>query len=103
MIAFMTFVIANACIDVMDQSCIEVCPVDCILVEQGDRMCYIEPNDCIDCGVCEGACPVGAIFEEAAVPKESVEFTQINALWFEDKSAARARVDTFIEGNTSIT
>ena len=99
----MAFVISDACIDVMDQSCIEVCPVDCILVEQGDRMCYIEPNDCIDCGVCEGACPVGAIFEEAAVPKASVEFTAINALWFEDKPAARARVDTFMEGNTSIT
>ena len=99
----MAFVIANACIDVMDQSCIEVCPVDCILVDQVDRMCYIEPNDCIDCGVCEGACPVGAIFEEAAVPRESVEFTEINALWFENKLAARARVDVFIEGNTSIT
>ena len=99
----MAFVISDACIDVMDQSCIEVCPVDCILVDQGDRMCYIEPNVCIDCGVCEGACPVGAIFEEAAVPKESAEFTEINALWFEDKSAARARVDAFKEGNTSIT
>lgn len=99
----MAFVIANACIDVKDQSCIEVCPVDCILVEQSDRMCYIEPNDCIDCGVCEGACPVGAIFAEVAVPKEIVEFAEINALWFEDKSAARARVDAFMEGNTSIT
>ena len=73
------------------------------MIEEGDRMCYVEPNDCIDCGVCEGACPVGAIFEEAAVPKESVEFTEINALWFEDKSAARARVDAFMDGNTSIT
>ena len=100
----MTFVIANACIDVMDQSCIEVCPVDCIYFDQGtDRMCYIEPNECIDCGVCESACPVGAIFEEAAVPRESMAFTEINALWFEDKDAARARVDTFIEGNTSVT
>ncbi len=61
----MTFVIANACIDVMDQSCIEVCPVDCILVEQGDRMCYIEPNDCIDCGVCEPECPAEAILPDS--------------------------------------
>ena len=57
----MTFVIASACIDVLDQSCIEVCPVDCIYAEDEDRMCYIEPNDCIDCGLCESACPVGAI------------------------------------------
>ena len=99
----MTYVIANACIDVMDQSCIEVCPVDCIFIEDDDRMCYIEPNDCIDCGVCESACPVGAIFEDSAVPGESAEFTEINALWFKDKDAARAKVDTFLESNPSIT
>ena len=51
----MTFVIASACIDVLDQSCIEVCPVDCIYAEGEDRMCYIEPNECIDCGLCESA------------------------------------------------
>ncbi|MBO6563791.1 MAG: 4Fe-4S binding protein [Pseudomonadales bacterium] len=93
----MTFVIANACIDVMDQSCIEVCPVDCIYVEVGDRMCYIEPNECIDCGVCESACPVGAIFDEPAVPKEAESFTAINALWFTDKDAARTQIDAFME------
>ena len=43
----MTFVIASACIDVLDKSCIEVCPVDCIFAEDEDRMCYIEPNDCM--------------------------------------------------------
>ena len=53
----MTFVITSACVDVVDQSCIEVCPVDCILVEDIDRMCYIEPNDCIDCAVCESGLP----------------------------------------------
>ena len=100
----MTFVIANACVDVKDQSCIEVCPVDCIYFdEEHDRICYIEPNECIDCGVCESACPVGAIFEESAVPKESVEFTEINALWFNDKSAARDKVDAFMDGNTAVT
>ena len=94
----MTFVITNACIDVMDQSCIEVCPVDCIYREDGDRMCYVEPNECIDCGVCELACPVGAIFDGSAVPGESDAFTAINALWFKDRTAARAKVNTFTEG-----
>jgi ferredoxin len=98
----MTFVIASACIDVLDQSCIEVCPVDCIYVEDDDRMCYIEPDDCIDCGVCESACPVGAIFEGDAVPRESLQFTEINALWFKDKSEARAKIDSFIETNPSV-
>ncbi len=100
----MTFVIANACIDVKDKSCIEVCPVDCIyLDEDDDRMCYIEPNECIDCGVCESACPVGAIFEDSSVPNESEVFTEINALWFEDKNAARTKIDEFLESNPSIT
>ena len=75
----MTFVIASACIDVLDQSCIEVCPVDCIYAEDEDRMCYIEPNECIDCGLCESACPVGAIFDEPEVPREALQFTEINS------------------------
>jgi NAD-dependent dihydropyrimidine dehydrogenase PreA subunit len=99
----MTFVIANACIDVKDQSCIEVCPVDCIYVEPDDRMCYIEPDECIDCAVCESACPVGAIFADERVPREAAGFIEINQLWFEDKDAARARVDAFVEGNPTIT
>ena len=92
----MTFVIASACIDVKDQSCIEVCPVDCIYVEDQDRMCYIEPNDCIDCAVCEAACPVGAIFRDDDVPKEFEAYTEVNALWFNDKEAAREQVDTLM-------
>lgn len=99
----MTYVIASACIDVMDKSCIEVCPVDCIIVEDEDRMCYIEPNDCIDCGVCEPACPVGAIFAEHEVPSEAHAFTEINALWFSDKTAARARVDAVADGGLNVT
>ncbi len=93
----MTFVITSACIDVIDQSCIEVCPVDCIYVEDNDRMCYVEPNDCIDCAVCEAACPVGAIFKDTDVPSEAAQFTELNRLWFEDKDAARAQVDTFMD------
>lgn len=93
----MTFVITSACIDVIDQSCIEVCPVDCIYVEDNDRMCYVEPNDCIDCAVCEAACPVGAIFKDTDVPNEAAPFTELNRLWFEDKDAARAQVDSFMD------
>ena len=98
----MTFVISSACIDVMDQSCVEVCPVDCIHVQADDRMCYIHPDECIDCAVCESACPVGAIYKDDDVPKDAAEFLAVNALWFEDKAAARARVNELAEGNPSI-
>ncbi len=90
----MTYVITTPCIDVQDQSCVEVCPVDCIYFDEGeDRVLYIEPNECIDCGACEPACPVTAIFAEDDVPEEEAEYTKLNAQWFEDKDAVRARIN----------
>ena len=99
----MTYVIASACVDVMDQSCIEVCPVDCIFFEEEDRICYIEPDMCTDCGVCEPACPVGAIYSDATLPRDVSNFTRINALWFSDKEAARGQVDLVKNGGVSVT
>ena len=99
----MTYVITSACIDVKDESCIAVCPVDCIYTDSEDRMCYVHPVECIDCAACESACPVGAIFLEADVPREVVEFTALNAQWFDAKGAARARVDEIAAADLSIT
>jgi len=81
----MTYVIAEPCVDTMDQACVSVCPVDCIHFEEGvDRTLFIDPDECIDCGACEPECPVAAIFPEDSVP---------NALWFTDKDAARAKIN----------
>jgi NAD-dependent dihydropyrimidine dehydrogenase PreA subunit len=98
----MTYVITAACIDVMDKSCIEVCPVDCIYIEDDDRMCYVHPDECIDCAACESACPVGAVFADTDVPSESEEFTAINLQWFEDKAATRQRINDIAEGGISV-
>jgi ferredoxin len=90
----MTYVIAEPCIDVMDQSCVAVCPVDCIHFDQGaDRMLFIDPDECIDCGACEPECPVNAIYPEDSLPAESVQYTELNARWYKDKDSARATVD----------
>ncbi len=90
----MTYVIAEPCVDVKDTACVDVCPVDCIHYDEGtDRMLFIDPDECIDCGACEPECPVQAIFTEDAVPDQWSDYTEVNALWFSDKDAARAKVD----------
>jgi NAD-dependent dihydropyrimidine dehydrogenase PreA subunit len=89
----MTYVITSPCIDTTDQSCVDVCPVDCIHFDEGvDKILYVDPDECIDCGACEPACPVSAIYAEDDVPEEETAYTEINALWYSDKDAARAKV-----------
>jgi NAD-dependent dihydropyrimidine dehydrogenase PreA subunit len=75
-----TYVITDACIDVMDRSCVEQCPVDCI--QQGQRMLYINPSECIDCGACEPACPQGAIFADYNLPEPLGNFQAVNAEFY---------------------
>ena len=89
----MTYVVTDACLDVKDQSCIEVCPVDCILTSDEDRMVYIDPAECIDCGACVDPCPVDAIYADADVPGPMARFTELNRLWFEGKPEVRAEID----------
>jgi ferredoxin len=89
-----TYVIGEPCVDVMELSCVAVCPVDCIHYEQVvDRMLYIDPDECIDCGACEPECSVEAIRSEAELPADWVPYTEIHALWFSDREAARTRLD----------
>jgi ferredoxin len=70
----MTYVITEPCIGTKDASCVEVCPVDCIYEYTGDdrdtfpNQLFIDPEECIDCGVCEPECPWEAIFEDERVP-----------------------------------
>ena len=90
----MTYVIAEPCIDLLDESCVSVCPVDCIHFDRGaDRKLYIDPNECIDCGACEPECPVNAIYPEDSLPAEWAKYTAVDAQWFKDKAGARATID----------
>jgi NAD-dependent dihydropyrimidine dehydrogenase PreA subunit len=77
----MTYVITTACIDVKDGACVKCCPVDCIYT--GGRTLYIHPDECIDCGVCESACPTQAIYEDRKLPQALLPFLAINREFFE--------------------
>ncbi len=58
----MTYVVTEACIKCKYMDCIEVCPVDCFY--EGENMLVINPDECIDCGVCEPECPPEAILPD---------------------------------------
>jgi len=80
-----TYVIAEPCVDLLDKACIDECPVDCIY--EGERMLYIHPDECVDCGACEPVCPVEAIFYEDDTPdewaNEPTNYTKANVDFFE--------------------
>ena len=55
----MTYIVKDECIKCKLTDCVEVCPVDCFY--EGENMLVINPDECIDCGVCEPECPIDAI------------------------------------------
>lgn len=59
----MTYVVTDKCVKCKYTDCAEVCPVDCFY--EGEHMLVINPEECIDCGVCVPECPVEAIKEES--------------------------------------
>jgi ferredoxin len=89
----MTWVITRLCRDCVDISCVEVCPVDCIYEYNGKdeetfpKQLYIDPEECINCGVCEPECPWEAIFEDEQVPDVFQDDVALNAKMLDDKEA----------------
>ena len=71
----MAYVIAEPCIGTKDNSCVEVCPVDCI---------HPTPDECIDCDACVEACPVDACFAEDQLPDEWSKYSQINVDYYKN-------------------
>jgi len=57
--------------------CIEVCPVECFY--EGPNMLVINPDECIDCALCETECPVNAIVSEDELTENDQVFLEINA------------------------
>jgi ferredoxin len=87
-----TYVIVGSCIK--DDSCIEVCPVDCIHPKPGApdfetaEQLYIDPGVCIDCDACVEACPVDAIFPDFEVPEKYDYALTLNAEFFAELGTA---------------
>ena len=82
----MAYIITETCVDLKDKSCVDVCPVDCI-IDGGaeDRMLYINPDECIDCGACVDPCPVAAIYPEDEVPAGTEEIHRLEFRLLQDR------------------
>ena len=73
----MAFVVTESCIKCKYTDCVEVCPVDCF--HEGPNFLVIDPEECIDCTLCEPECPVEAIFSDMSIPEEYLGWVEINA------------------------
>jgi ferredoxin len=72
----MTHVVGESCIGCKYTDCVAVCPVECF--HEGPNFLVIDPEVCIDCGICVAECPVEAIFDEKALPEAQKEYLEIN-------------------------
>lgn len=72
----MTFVVTESCIKCKYMDCVEVCPVDCF--HEGPNMLVIDPEECIDCTLCEPECPVEAIYADDEMPEGQEDFLKLN-------------------------
>ena len=81
----MAYVITQPCIGVKDTACVAVCPCDCIHPTRDEAgfaaapMLYVDPDVCVDCGLCVDECPVRAVFYQDDVPAEWRQFIEANA------------------------
>jgi ferredoxin len=70
----MTHLVTENCIKCKYTDCVVVCPVDCFY--EGPNFLVINPDECIDCGVCIPECPAGAIVHEDDIQEGE------HSLWF---------------------
>ena len=80
----MTYLVKDECIKCKHMDCVEVCPVDCFY--EGENFLSINPDECIDCGVCEPECPVDAIVADNALEGDELAYwlkinTDTSAIW----------------------
>ena len=72
----MSYVVTESCIRCKHTDCVDACPTDAF--REGPNFLVIDPDECIDCGLCVPECPVDAIFAEDDVPPDQLTFTPLN-------------------------
>jgi ferredoxin len=72
----MTYLVLENCIKCKHTDCVEVCPVDCF--KEGPNFLVIDPDECIDCGVCVPECPVNAIVPDTDDTVDIAFWSQLN-------------------------
>ena len=72
----MAYVVTDNCIKCKYTDCVDVCPVDCF--HEGPNFLVIDPEECIDCTLCEPECPAEAIYAEDDVPAGQENFIELN-------------------------
>ena len=73
----MTYVVKEECIKCKYTDCVEVCPVDCF--HEGPNFLVIDPEECIDCSLCEPECPVNAIVADDDLEPGQEFYVELNA------------------------
>ena len=89
----MTYVVLENCIKCKHTDCVEVCPVDCFY--EGPNMLVINPEECIDCGVCVPECPIDAIVAEEDLTQEQKPMLALNAEYSEKWPVITSKIEPF--------
>lgn len=93
----MTYVVTEKCIRCKYTDCVEVCPVDCFY--EGNNMLVINPDECIDCGVCEPECPVNAIVPDSNLTNEKdgglLKWLEINKKYASEWPSIKRKKDPY--------
>lgn len=72
----MSYIVTENCIMCKHTDCVSVCPVECFY--EGENFVVINPDECIDCGLCEPECPAHAIAQYDEASEAHRPFEQLN-------------------------
>ncbi|MCF2909103.1 ferredoxin family protein [Pseudoalteromonas sp. DL2-H2.2] len=73
----MAYVVTDNCINCKHTECVDICPADAF--REGSNFLVIDPNECVDCGLCVPECPEEAIFAESELDDSDIHFVELNA------------------------